>query len=263
MSCHIVPHPRQPLSGFTLIEVLLSLALAVLVLTVIGTAIDLDLRLLQSSRTDVEQCRLARAVLRQIGDDLRCAVRYVAPSSTAVVNTFAAPGIYGDSTQIQIDMSRTPKPSAGSMTTDILDSPAAPTGDVRSVTYMLVPGLMDGSIDSSGGLVRYETDWASAATAASDGRLATELMGQTPIAPEVTALQFSYWDGAEWVAEWDSQEREGLPQAVEAAITVVRPRADGEIPAASSSLDSTGDDSARTYRLRVNVPTAISGTNSS
>ena len=248
--------------GFTLVEVLLSLALAVLVLGVIATAIDLNLRLLQSSRTDVEQCRLARAVLRQIGDDLRCAVRYVAPvdPTAAVDNTFAAPGIYGDSAQIQIDMSRTPKSSSGSITTDLLDSPAAPTGDVRSVTYMLVPGLMDGSIDASGGLVRYETDRASAATAASDGRLATELMGQTPIAPEVVALQFLYSDGAEWVSEWDSVEREGLPLAVEAAVTVVRPRAEGA--SSAPAPDDAGDDSARTYRLRVNVSTAVSGTNS-
>jgi hypothetical protein len=41
-----------------------------------------------------------------------------------------------------------------------------------------------------------------------------------PIAPEVAAIQFLYYDGVEWVQEWDSIERGGLPLAVEIAVAM-------------------------------------------
>jgi len=64
------------LRGFTLMEVMLALALSSLVLMAVGTAIDIHLRVLDSGRTKVEEAQLARAILRQIADDLRSTVRY-------------------------------------------------------------------------------------------------------------------------------------------------------------------------------------------
>jgi len=58
-------------AGFTLIEVILALALSSVVLALVSTSIDVHLRVLDAGRTQVEEARLARAVLERIADDLR------------------------------------------------------------------------------------------------------------------------------------------------------------------------------------------------
>jgi len=70
------PKRIQCRRGFTLLELLLALALTSLVVVVIGMAIDFHLRTLDSSRTTVEEAMVARAVLRHIAKDLRNAVLY-------------------------------------------------------------------------------------------------------------------------------------------------------------------------------------------
>jgi hypothetical protein len=69
-------------NAFTLLEILLSLALSVLVLMAVGMAINLHLRLLDSGRTKVEEAQLARAILRNIAQDLRSAVPYNAANTS-------------------------------------------------------------------------------------------------------------------------------------------------------------------------------------
>jgi type II secretory pathway component PulJ len=61
-------------SGFTLLETLLSIALASLVIYLVSMAIDLHLRVLDRRRHQVEEAQLARAVLRQMADDLQSVV---------------------------------------------------------------------------------------------------------------------------------------------------------------------------------------------
>ena len=63
-------------SGFTLMEVLLAMAIAAIVLAAITMAIDFHLRVVDRGRRDVEEAQLARALLRRIADDLRSAVAY-------------------------------------------------------------------------------------------------------------------------------------------------------------------------------------------
>ena len=62
--------------GVTLLELLLALALSVIVLSAIGMAIEMHLKMLGTRRTQVEEAQLARSVLRRIADDLRSAVQY-------------------------------------------------------------------------------------------------------------------------------------------------------------------------------------------
>jgi hypothetical protein len=61
--------------GFTLLEVILSLSLAVGVMGVIAMAINMHAKATMSGRAQVAQAQLARAVLNQISDDLRCAIQ--------------------------------------------------------------------------------------------------------------------------------------------------------------------------------------------
>ncbi len=60
--------------GFTLLEVLLALALTALILVALGMAVDFHFRVLDTGRAHVEEAQLARVLLRRIADDLRGAV---------------------------------------------------------------------------------------------------------------------------------------------------------------------------------------------
>ncbi|MBN2579940.1 MAG: prepilin-type N-terminal cleavage/methylation domain-containing protein [Pirellulales bacterium] len=76
--------------AFTLLEVILALALSVLVLAAIGFAISAHLRFFNAGRTGVEEAQLARAILSRIADDLRNAVPYQSSSSSAATSTTTA-----------------------------------------------------------------------------------------------------------------------------------------------------------------------------
>ena len=50
------------------------------------------------------------------------------------------------------------------------------------------------------------------------GGAATALSGQQALAPEVSALQFRYFDGLAWYTTWDSEEAGRLPRALEVTL---------------------------------------------
>jgi hypothetical protein len=114
------------------------------------------------------------------------------------------------------------------------------------------------------GLVRREVDRvvsnASTQTASSG---TTDTAGQL-LAPEVSRLEFRYFDGSQWLTEWDSQQNGGLPLAVEITlgITVSAP---GTSVAGPASAGATGSQAVGTnpvgtgetlYRLVVRLPVA-------
>jgi len=71
--CRIQP-PMMSFRAFTLVEVLLALLLLSVVMLMIGVAIDSNMRLLDSARTEVEETQLARALLDKIARDIRSVV---------------------------------------------------------------------------------------------------------------------------------------------------------------------------------------------
>ncbi|WP_310820343.1 prepilin-type N-terminal cleavage/methylation domain-containing protein [Stratiformator vulcanicus] len=72
---------RSP-GGFTLIEVVLALALTVVLMAAILSALELNRRLVMTGREEIERARIARAVFQRISRDLR--------SVTFRVDTIAA-----------------------------------------------------------------------------------------------------------------------------------------------------------------------------
>ena len=129
----------------------------------------------------------------------------------------ALPGLYGTRTELQVDVARLPRldqynydlmPVGDSLVVDRLS-------DVKTVTYYVLDAA--GGETSLGqprrGLVRAELDRAVTAYAAETGSLDPALEFE-PIAPEVAAVEFEYFDGQQWYDTWDSQEQQGLPTAV-------------------------------------------------
>jgi hypothetical protein len=178
--------------------------------------------------------------------------------STAAPQT--TPGLYGNSTQLQIDVSRLPRidqylavayqdntvanQNAGSTPVDHLS-------DLRNVAYYISsdstsisgnptsisgnstmnPGSANSTLQTCSGLVRRDMDRASVLYASQTGATTDMNAAGKPIAPEVESIQFAYYDGTEWLSSWDSTQNGGLPLAVQITLAITRPaNRNGEIP---------------------------------
>ena len=62
--------------AFTLLELLLALALTVVVISTIATAIHVNLFSLTRAQSTVERKQVARSVMAMIGNDIRAAVQF-------------------------------------------------------------------------------------------------------------------------------------------------------------------------------------------
>ncbi|MCA9249074.1 MAG: prepilin-type N-terminal cleavage/methylation domain-containing protein [Planctomycetales bacterium] len=245
-------------TAFTLLEVVLAIALSAVVLLLVAEAIRLQLRMVDVGRTELEEAQLARAVLRRMADDLAAAVYAEPPDLTAVEDLAATgisstetdetsdetddlanslappdvPGLYGNQTELQIDISRLPRldeylPQFAATSADL-------PSDLKTITWHLkhvgaaeaasaapqVLPTLTNTASNSGGLFRRALDRSAALFAVENGTADRLNPNDAPLAPEVTQLAFRYFDGSQWSSEWDSAERGGLPMAVEIAIAI-------------------------------------------
>ena len=168
---------RRLRRGFTLVEIVLAIALTSVVMYLLTTAIELFMLRMESSRARVESAQIARALLDQIADDL-AATRLYSPPSTAggagggdqsgndqsgsqnnsasgatgsagigaasgsassMLAAADVQGIYGNVEQLRID--RAARPDWRRSARTIEPQEAASTGDMpQSVRYYLVEG---------------------------------------------------------------------------------------------------------------------------
>jgi type II secretory pathway pseudopilin PulG len=291
---------RRP--AYTLLELLLSLALAAVIAVLIGNLVQMYLINQENGTDNVRQAQIARALLNMIAEDVRTTVRHQtfdasglqqllsgdtggggggggsspggaspasagsgggpssappAPSSRSsgsagssmssssdMSSTAVAPlppGIYGTSTSIEIDVSRLPRPDeyyprmANSQTGGLGDMPS----DIKTVGYYVQSPRTDGVQDSlgtlveqsatgtdavatpNGGLVRRSVDRAVTQYAYDMGRSDQLMRTGELIAPEVVAIEFSYYDGTTWQTEWDGS-KQGLPIVVKITLAMQR-----------------------------------------
>ena len=278
--------------GFTLIEVMLALALSSLVLMAVATAIDIHLRLLDSGRTQVEEAQLARAVLRRIADDLRSTIRHKSGETAEIVPDTGSldgmsdgepseelenedsmddpaesdapesvPGLYGNIVQLKIDTSRLPRIDQfdGQVSDGSEGLIVDHVSDIKTVTYYVNDEQSAQAANSlepvpgGTGLVRREQDRATALWAAEGGMLDESESLQEPLAPEVAKIQFQYHDGVEWLEEWDSAEQEDLPKAVKITVWII------PVVLRNSEADEVSQDDLLTYTLTVHLPMAGEG----
>ncbi len=303
--------------GFTLLEVILSLALVTLVLAAMGAATVFHYRAVESAKARLAEAQLARAVLERMAQDIRGAVPYdpvnfaqlipglvTRTSQSDLADAAAAagldasmlfsdggdslsemgqdfasgalphsvPGLYGEIDWIQVDVSRLPRPdqlqseiflAADGMLIDRVS-------DVKTVTYFILdpaeasgytiastPGVT--GFEQQGGLVRRELDRAVTAYLAETGELDQIDNTLQPIAPEVEAVEFAYFDGSSWMDSWDSDLQGTLPTAVEIRL-YVRPAESRRNTAAwtgtSVAGSSTDAGDLRMYRTVVHLPAA-------
>lgn len=330
--------------GFTLIELMLALALIVVTTALIGSLMQMFSRNFATRGDDIRREQLARALLTKMADDIRSVVmpqEYdssvleqllgassggggggggadaassatgpsspLASSSSAIeaslgagmsgstgsassaaggglsetITTSLPPGIYGDQYSLIVDVSRIPRPDEYIMpAASLIDHFLADVpGDMKTVTYYVQSPTNMGIEDSLsqfaspdslsngpssgqvGGLIRRQLDRAVTAYAEEMGD--TQRLARTGdlLAPEVVALEFAYYDGMDWLTEWDSSTQ-SLPWLVEITLAMQSARgseASPFSPGVSLNQLSSADRQAygiELYQLVVAIPGA-------
>lgn len=178
-------------AGFTLIEVLLALAISAMVLVAISMAFTGALRLRDRSQANLDQSLPAEHALDLIRRDLKNAV---APGFilSGPLQSGAFQGGVDANDGIQI------------YTTTGLITPNQPWAEIQKVSY----GLQTSSDSTNGSkdLIR----------AVTRNLLATgpEDEDDQFVMSGVQSLTFSYFDGSEWLDTWDDTTQTNLPFAV-------------------------------------------------
>lgn len=181
------------------------------------------------------------------------------------------PGIYGNQFQLMVDVSRLPRVDEylPQMNEDgSLDVTRIPS-DVKTVTYYMLPantGLQAPMVGATlaekrslkGGLVRRELDRAVTTFASEVGTI--EFLDPIPdvIAPEVSGVQFAYFDGFEWYPVWDTEAMQGLPMAVEVVVSILPAAVLTRLQnnALSGNSADVGVNDELFYRMVVHLPIA-------
>lgn len=326
MSRTIALHRGRCRTGFTLLELILALSLAVVLTVLIGQAMSFYVVQLETRDLEVRRVQLATSVMKMISDDLKATLSIAEfddatlaaalssaglpgqesdqggePSSMLFdveeepldeedtlldmetvdlalgTTALQRPGLIGNQYQVMFDISRPPRleefqtlmapPSEG-----LVDVPS----DIKTVTYFVQPAGTTGVLDplaeiatgteplavqnNNGGLVRRQLDRQATLYALESGNTATLNRTGDLLAPEVLGIEFSYWDGFMWQMQWNSDEMQALPLAIQIRLTIGPPgqvadRAATAPPAAATSAAAAGDPGGvRVFQQVVRIP---------
>jgi len=226
--------------GYTLLEVLIASAIAVLLLSALYFAFDLTLRTTDTGRALVSESDLNRAVINRMTLDLSSPLGVLPPMSGG--GTDAAGGATTSADAPATDPGATP-----AATTDPAATPAATPATTSTVADPLLSfqgGLIGTSeqmilfvsrvpkwlsdretaadpnallpsdahrvsyyMHSSGkGLCRQQLEWITADKVGNALEIDRENEDAEVIAPEVVALVFEYASGTGYVSEWDGTQ---------------------------------------------------------
>lgn len=227
--------PRSSLqAGFTLLEVLVALALSTVLMVAVYAALDLYWQYSIAGRDEVARMQVARALFNRIELDLRCVLyrAEAAATSTAAADTESTDitiqvsdptesamasdsGLFGDAGTLMFHISQ---PSRTLDYAPFGSQPGSRTSDLQTVSWFVARkgagGLQGAVAEREEGLTRSAGDRLSTEMADDSGNMSL-LVGQAKVlAPEVSGVQFEYFDGAAWQSTWDSTQSAGLPRAV-------------------------------------------------
>ena len=175
-------------------------------------------------------------------------------------------GVYGDLNSLVIHISRPTRERREFLSTATADEEVTSSGgDLKSVSYFLAGsdsgGLQElaAEISSSsssddepaGGLARLEGDRLAMNLADEQGDLQTLASETKILAEEVEYLEFQYFDGLEWIEEWDSSEYGALPSAIRIIIEFRAPE-----EAANPMFTRVASSSTDRFELVVSLPLA-------
>lgn len=181
--------------------------------------------------------------------------------ATALANSTS--GLIGTATDLQLFVSK-PDPNLGYSDSQSITSVGSRSSDLILIRYLMAESgggglssaLADkfGAADQTGpvGLARMEGDLFGLTTAITEAEEMPLVAASQMLAKEVSAVQFRYFDGLEWVEQWDSTALNMLPKAIEIVLTL-RKTASGSDPNEELKPEEV---QATTHRTVVPIPVA-------
>lgn len=279
-------------TGFTLLEVILAIGLTSLLLAAIYAALDLYWKYTTLGHRQVEQAQIARAVFQKISHDLHCVTYRLETAEAETEGTGSADseteetetveiqvtstddaytsgniGVYGDSQSLVLHTSRPARqPLLLSSNSGATTAPSV-RSDLLSVSYFLAVAGAGGLQGAAGdqfrntsgggedvqGVARLEGDRLSMSMADQAADLEQMASQSELLAPEISSLQFQYFDGTDWLELWDSTEYGTVPQAIKVTIAF---RSDLQ-QTALESVNEKINGYNNTYSMVIALPLAL------
>ncbi|MBM4074013.1 MAG: hypothetical protein FJ267_00010 [Planctomycetes bacterium] len=275
-------------AGFSLLEIVLALSLAIVLLGGIYSAIDQSRRLTATGREEKARSQVARYLLQKMALDIR-SVTFVPPpateddSSTSTSSSTATNSSTSTSTSSSSGSTSTSSTSGTASSTELAEPTAKSIGirgtstqielhisrarrdlnlatnvegkslETRSSDLLVVKyglQLSSPTESTSPGLTRLEGDRLSVQAAEEAGRGVMNSKLQV-LAPEIVLLTFRYFDGSQWYETWDSESAGYLPRAVEIVIAYPPAKSQG-----GALLNVEVSSSTDRFRTVVAVPIA-------
>lgn len=305
-------------AAYSLLEVLLALALSVVVFAAIAMAIKIHLVALAQQQTMIERKQIARSVLEMMGNDLRAAIQYKATDYSGLENLLATqqlaagpapsedldadsvrgaseesgdsaesasdeeseeepeeeepqviiedevsfrPSMIGNESVLMVDISRLPRVDQYNplivSANSLLQSPS----DVKSIAYFFssATGGVESEVNfesaaESGGLYRRQVDRAVANFMGDIGLVSQPDAQSKLLSGEIAQISFRYFDGSDWQTEWDSEEQNGFPPAIEIQIVIDPARISKDNT--TYSYNGFDRETMQVYRSVVHLPVA-------
>ena len=213
--------------GFTLIEVLLAMAMVAILFTLLYGTFGSSSDLIQASEQEGESYHMARLAIRQLSQELTSVVQSVNGAVFHATEGAGCPQIArvefldageaedkGGIGFVAVDAEEDDRP------VDCLTfatyahgryRPDAKESDLSVVTYWL---------DGDKVMHEEETNLFS---------LSSKSVESYPLAEGVEGMNFKFFDGTEWVDAWDAGKQDGLPYAVEVELRFLLPSAERRV----------------------------------
>ena len=208
---------KMPRSGFTLLELLLAMALLLVLLGMIWNVIALFQRTQSRGTRLADHSQLLRSLTQLLEDDFKSAIQdpiQNAGKNMSGDNMLGGDdmrhfGFRGSAQQLQWDVLAmnpfAPMEPPHQVSSGEIEHTGPKAAELKTVFYEFRPDE---------GLSRRERNFETFDTnaAGDEGTLRV---------PEVVDCRFRYFDGSQWSDSWDSIARQGLPVAVECTLEIV------------------------------------------
>ncbi|QEG22443.1 hypothetical protein [Mariniblastus fucicola] len=242
--------------GYNLLELILAMALMVVVMSGIASAINAYMVQVAKQQARVERELVARNSLTMMANDIRSAIQYKATDYgglNVLLETYAMmdgvieereeedqifdeeevsfrPTMLGTSNAIMLDISRLPRLDQYNPLLEKTSERESTVSDIKSISYFFSaekggydPKISRRENEITGGMYRREIDRAVANFRGDETLQVMPDDFAELVASEVAEINFKYFDGNDWTDSWDSEEEGGFPTAIEITL-IIDPR---------------------------------------